>query len=195
MKLAIAMLGLALPASVFAVDGVTLINQSTVMAAGGFPYKITQPGSYKLSGNLDASQVTVDAIQITVSNVTLDLNGFSIFGPPSMNPGAGSGVNIFNNVNFVIVRNGTISGFLYQVYQALTAAPGGGLFEDLVLTNGDFAHASFGTSSVVRHVILPGATSQISVTCPTVVTESVAAFIVRNINTTCALAANVGAVI
>jgi hypothetical protein len=36
----------------FAVDGATLINQASVMAAGGFPYKITQPGSYKLSGNL-----------------------------------------------------------------------------------------------------------------------------------------------
>jgi hypothetical protein len=190
MKLAIAMLGLALPASVFAVDGVTLINQSTVMAAGGFPYKITQPGSYKLSGNLDASQVMVDAIQITVSNVTLDLNGFSIFGPPSQNLGAGSGVNIFNNVNFVIVRNGTISGFLYQVLTVAT----GGLFEDLVLTNGDFAHASFGTSSVVRHVILPGTNSTITVNCPTVVTESVAAFFVRNYNTTCVLVANVGVV-
>jgi len=33
-------------------EGVVLINQSTVMAAGGFPYVITQPGSYKLSGNL-----------------------------------------------------------------------------------------------------------------------------------------------
>ena len=36
----------------FAVDGIVLINQSTVMAAGGFPYIISQPGSYKPSGNL-----------------------------------------------------------------------------------------------------------------------------------------------
>ena len=41
-----------LPVCAFAVDGVTLINQSTVMAAGGFPYVISQPGSYKLAGNL-----------------------------------------------------------------------------------------------------------------------------------------------
>jgi hypothetical protein len=34
-----------LPASAFAVDGVVLINQSTVMAAGGFPYVISQSGS------------------------------------------------------------------------------------------------------------------------------------------------------
>ena len=46
-------LGIALlPACALAVDGVVLINQSTVVAAGGFPYIISQPGSYKLSGNL-----------------------------------------------------------------------------------------------------------------------------------------------
>jgi hypothetical protein len=46
-------------APAFAVDGVVLINQSTVMAAGGFPYKITQPGSYKLSGNLAVTALSV----------------------------------------------------------------------------------------------------------------------------------------
>jgi hypothetical protein len=75
-----------LPACVFAVDGVVLINQSTVMAAGGFPYVISQAGSYKLSGNLtmttsqtgnlNANQSA--AILITSSGVSLDLNGFSI---------------------------------------------------------------------------------------------------------------------
>jgi len=61
----------------FAVDGQVLINQSTVMAAGGFPYRITQPGSYKLSGNLSAP-VNVSAIKFDTSNATLDLNGFTI---------------------------------------------------------------------------------------------------------------------
>ena len=75
-----------LPACAFAVDGVMLINQSTVMAAGNFPYVISNPGSYKLSGNLtmyttqngNVSGIDV-AIGIAQSNVTLDLNGFSIF--------------------------------------------------------------------------------------------------------------------
>ena len=69
----------------FAVDGVVLINQSTVTAAGGFPYTITQPGSYKLSGNL-TPPLNVTAIQISTGNVSLDLNGFTIscsFTPPS----------------------------------------------------------------------------------------------------------------
>jgi hypothetical protein len=70
------------PACLFAVDGQVLINQSTVMAAGGFPYKITQPGSYKLSGPLTMTTTvsgnfnsTDVAIEIESGQVTLDLNG------------------------------------------------------------------------------------------------------------------------
>src|SRR5437870_9702881 len=74
------------PPCAFAVDGVVLINQSTVMAAGGFPYIITQPGSYKLSGNLTMNTTLLGnyfavwdiAIAIASSNVIFDLNGFSI---------------------------------------------------------------------------------------------------------------------
>jgi len=36
----------------FAVDSVVLINQSTITAAGGFAYVISNSGSYRLSGNL-----------------------------------------------------------------------------------------------------------------------------------------------
>src|SRR5436853_6750224 len=86
-----------IPFQAFAVDGVVLINQSTVMAAGGFPYIITQPGSYKLSGNLTMSTTTTGnysgldiAIGINSSGVVLDLNGFSI---------------IVNNNNQTILHN------------------------------------------------------------------------------------------
>jgi len=74
------------PACLFAVDGQVLINQSTVMAGGGFPYRISLPGSYKLSGNLTMTTTVggniggIDvAIAIASSQVTLDLNGFTIF--------------------------------------------------------------------------------------------------------------------
>src|SRR5437868_10466811 len=63
--------------ALFAADGQVLINQSTVTAAGGFPYHITQAGSYKLSGNLVAS-LDKAAIQFDVGDVFLDLNGFNV---------------------------------------------------------------------------------------------------------------------
>jgi hypothetical protein len=91
-KRVIAALAMALlPACAFAVDGVVLINQSTVMSAGGFPYTITQPGSYRLSGNLTVADANTNAIDIFANNVTIDLNGFSIIGPVVC---TGEGINL-----------------------------------------------------------------------------------------------------
>jgi hypothetical protein len=107
-------------APAFAVDGVVLINQATVMAAGGFPYKITQPGSYKLSGNLVVAASSTDGIDITASNVSIDLNGFTISGPVTCT-GSGSSISCVGNggvgvedglfINNVAVRNGSVVGF------------------------------------------------------------------------------------
>ncbi len=94
----------AFSTAAFAIDGVTLINQSTVVAAGGFPYVITQPGSYKLAGNLTATSTT--AISITAPYVTLDLNGFLIFCTTC------SGVpGIVSTKPYTSISNGVVSGF------------------------------------------------------------------------------------
>jgi hypothetical protein len=119
----------SLPA--FAVDGVTLINQATVNAAGGFPYKITQPGSYKLSGNLVVSATDTNGIDIQTSNVTIDLNGFTISGQVSCT-GSGAGLSCVDGFgstfgitsavftspstpNGTTVRNGSVVGFSFGV--------------------------------------------------------------------------------
>ena len=104
--------------SAFAADGQILINQATVNAAGGFPYKITQPGSYKLSGNLTVLAPNSDAIDINADNVTLDLNGFSIIGPGCSFfflvytcEGSPNTVAINSQSSGVAVLNGSITGF------------------------------------------------------------------------------------
>jgi hypothetical protein len=130
--LAGALVGAALlqPRSVAAVDGQVNINQATVMAAGGFPYHINQPGSYKLSGNLMVPADT-EGININADNVTLDLNGFSIIGPErctgkpvtscSGSPNYGIGVN--GRADYITVKNGSVVGmknggvFLFGVGQ------------------------------------------------------------------------------
>ena len=102
-----------LPVCAFAVDGVTLINQSTVMAAGGFPYVISQPGSYKLAGNLMVPSGQ-NGIQISVSRVTLDLNGFSITTPdPATTPPSFFGILYTGAAtpNSIVIRGGTVDGF------------------------------------------------------------------------------------
>lgn len=98
------------PICAFAVDGVVLINQSTVMAAGGFPYVISQPGSYKLSGNLIAP-VNVGAIIFSASAVTLDLNGFTV--QCSVRGGQGvTCIGVSTPLHDVTLRNGIVSGSL-----------------------------------------------------------------------------------
>jgi hypothetical protein len=128
-------------APAFAVDGVVLINQSTVLAAGGFPYKITQPGSYKLSGNLVVSAADTDGIFVNSSNVTLDLNGFTISGPVtcggsgasiSCTSSSGAGVATIGANDFTI-RNGSVIGF--QVGVSVQGQGGdGGLVEEIHAT-------------------------------------------------------------
>lgn len=88
---------LAAAPSVYAVDGVVLIDQAHALAgnitpgdAPGFPITISQPGSYKLSGNLTVPDASTNAIQIAADSVTIDLNGFTISGPVACQPFAGA---------------------------------------------------------------------------------------------------------
>jgi parallel beta-helix repeat protein len=101
---AVMVLGLA--ASAGAVDGTVEINQAKVLAAGGFPYTISNTGSYRLTGNLTVSGTNVDAIDVNASHVTIDLNGFSIIGP-------GSGRGIVGSVSetSLTVESGSVTGF------------------------------------------------------------------------------------
>lgn len=87
-------LALAIPA--FASDGVLEINQTCAVNGGcfsgdfsGFPVTITTSGSYRLTSNLVIASTTANGITITVDDVSVDLNGFSITGP-----GSGSGIGI-----------------------------------------------------------------------------------------------------
>ena len=116
---AVALLGLVLvpaAAPAFGADGRGEINMAAVAAAGGFPYAISQPGSYVLTGDLRVPDENTTAIEITADDVTLDLNGFTISGVTECSPsgtmcapiGLGSGIRIFSTN--VAVHNGTIRG-------------------------------------------------------------------------------------
>lgn len=116
---------LAVTGAAYAVDGVIEINAASATAGGvtsgdtaGYPVTISASGTYRLTGNLIVPDGNTTAILITASNVTLDLNGFTIgcqtaggtpCGPSS--PGAiGDGVaSTSSSVTNVVVRNGTIA--------------------------------------------------------------------------------------
>jgi hypothetical protein len=89
------------------------INQRTVYGSGGFPYKITQPGSYILEGNLTVPANT-DGIDVSADNVTLDMNGFTIstttcIANVSTCSGLGTGISSLNDNTKV--TNGSVVGF------------------------------------------------------------------------------------
>lgn len=70
----------------------------------GFPITIGASGSYKLAQNIVLPGCPTDGIDVNVSNVTIDLAGFSLIG----SGGIGSGIYIPASSNNVTIRNGTV---------------------------------------------------------------------------------------
>jgi hypothetical protein len=136
--------GLWLPASIVAavscagparaVDGVIEINQARALAGKvtptddpGFPVTVDASGSYRLTGDLGVTGNGVHAIEVTSAahDVTLDLNGFTIDGPPECN-GVGvppaRGIFASEIGPTVQIRNGSVRGFCNGIYIAGRAA-------------------------------------------------------------------------
>jgi hypothetical protein len=174
-------------AVLLAVDGNVLINQSTVMAAGGFPYTIAQPGSYRLSGNLIAPP-SVNAIQISADGVTLDLNGFtvscSVLLPNTVRCISETGdfhnISVQNGVVKGTIAGGTAAGSpgvanLIGVYLSSERNTIDNLRVDVPIANfpspgGVYYSISTGGNSRVRHNVLNGSGF---VQCPSVVVENI----------------------
>ena len=74
--------------------------------APGFPLTISVRGAYKLTGNLVVNNANTTAVEITADNVTLDLNGFGIFGPGVV----GNGDGVLAVQSNVTVMNGSVRG-------------------------------------------------------------------------------------
>ena len=140
------------PFSAFAVDGVVLINQSTVTAAGGFPYQIKAAGSYKLSGNLIVTGATV-GIEIDSDDVTIDLNGFRLSGPivcvgsPPICSGSSSTGILAGNRQNITVKNGTVRGFNRGI-ELVGTGGSGGLIAD-VQASGNSDYGIYGVEVVI----------------------------------------------
>jgi hypothetical protein len=106
-----------------ATDGVIEINHAKIMAGGGYPYTISQPGSYRLTGNLTQPNPDTDVIRVNASHVSLDLNGHAILGANTCTYGstsvtcsgigAGRGISTTSSPSTVMdlwIRNGRIAG-------------------------------------------------------------------------------------
>ena len=93
------------------------LNQTNTPGNGDALFVITQPGSYVLTGDADAG--LLDGILIESSDVTVDLNGYTLRGQADPGVGGSGTIGIaptrptaagddFTNIT---IRNGTITGF------------------------------------------------------------------------------------
>ncbi len=139
-------------------DGVIEINDARAVAGGitsgdtaGYPVIIDEGGSYRLTGNLDSGAQV--AIRISVPDVTLDLNGFTIEGDgtPFID-----GVSVGANSPNVEIRNGTIRDFGRHGIFALSTSPGTRVIDVRVIDNGIFGLNLENEGSLVRGCTVTG---------------------------------------
>jgi hypothetical protein len=152
-----------------AADGVTLIDQKTALSgkvtpldAPGFPVTISQPGSYRLSGNLQLPDAATTGIEITADNVTLDLNGFTIAGPNVCTPNptrctfSGGGIGVMAvgppgvvSPENVRVMNGVVRG---MGGHGIRMMGDGTLVQNVVSTNNGGPGIVVGEGSIIDSV-------------------------------------------
>jgi hypothetical protein len=85
----------------------TAVNATNTPGNADYIYRITQPGSYYLTGNVVA-QFSKGGIEIASSDVTLDLMGFAVIGASLTDSGIGTPSAVCDRV---VVRNGTVTGW------------------------------------------------------------------------------------
>jgi hypothetical protein len=142
----------AISSSLYAVDGIVLIDQNRALAgnvtpgdAPGFPVTISQSGSHRLSGSLTVADINTTAIQITADNVTLDLNGFSIIGPvvctnhPTTCPAPGKGIGVRADADQTFGPRGVrvLNGSVRGMSQTGILMTGDGSFVERVTADGN----------------------------------------------------------
>lgn len=130
----------------WATDGVLEINQASTK--GVFPVTLNSPGSYRLTSDLTVG-TSANGISVTASDVTLDLNGFTIRSSSSQ----GYGILISSATN-VEIRGGTIRGFDYGVFMSNSELVG--VIDVRALGNATYGILAQGNGSIVRGCTVAG---------------------------------------
>lgn len=84
----------------------TAVNAANTPGDADSDFRITQPGSYYLTGGI-TGESGKSGIEIAASNVTVDLMGFTLQGVP----GSLDGVRTDGARNGLTIRNGIVTGF------------------------------------------------------------------------------------
>lgn len=94
------------------------ISTQTTPGDATSSFRITQPGSYYLDGDLMCEAGKI-GIRVEASNVSIDLNGFSMVGNGGTTAIADHGNEQLPDIEHLTVRNGTIRDFSNGVFSYL----------------------------------------------------------------------------
>ena len=92
------------------------------------PYVISSSGSFLLTEDITVTNSSVDGIQITAPDVTIDLNGFTLAAAAAS--GAGHGISGGTRLT---VRNGKIAGWNDTASYGIHAPGEGNSFENITV--------------------------------------------------------------
>jgi len=108
------------------------------------PYTISVAGSYYVTSDLSGSA----GINISVSNVTLDLNGYAVRGTGG---NASEGIEVTGTYNNIVIRNGSVTGWGKEGIKAVSTT--GSSFASLQILNNSFDGISAGNNNLASFVV------------------------------------------
>ncbi|MBX3323349.1 MAG: right-handed parallel beta-helix repeat-containing protein [Phycisphaeraceae bacterium] len=134
------------------------INATNTPGTADATYRISQPGSYYLSGNL-VGQPDKYGILIESSDVSIDLGGFAVLGVGGIFTGIAANSGQYRNI---IVRNGIVRNWGGSGVQFITGH--NALVEHIITADNGDRGISVGTCAIVRHCIVQ-ANGNIGIEC------------------------------
>jgi parallel beta-helix repeat protein len=120
----------------------TIVNAVNTPGDSLALFKITNSGSYYLTGNVNGVS-SKSGIFISADNVTLDLNGFAIVGVS----GAGTGIYVFPGHANICIRNGAVANWPSSGVSAATTS--NSRFEGLRISGNGFKGLFAGENCLV----------------------------------------------
>jgi hypothetical protein len=108
------------------------------------PYTISATGSYYVTANLSGAV----GITISVSNVTLDLNGYTLKGTPGNNS---EGIEVSVVCTNIVIRNGGVTNWGREGIKATLASHSS--FDNLQLVNNSFDGIAAGNNNLASFLV------------------------------------------
>lgn len=125
----------------------TAIDRTNTPGDPNSTYRITQPGSYYLTGNI-TGEASKHGILIEASDVSIDLSGFAVVGVGGIFSGITSQSSQYRNI---IVRNGSVRNWGGSGITLISGQ--NALIEDIIAVENGDRGISVGICSIIRRCI------------------------------------------